>query len=87
MEHIIYVRMDSCSNQYTVLFLGLLEQEFFRDDTLNIDIKPPMHYLGQTSLANVTCPSTTAFDALASDAATILQAKFRGESFQHYLYY
>ncbi|GAV07051.1 hypothetical protein RvY_16939 [Ramazzottius varieornatus] len=57
---------------------GLLEQEFFNDDTLNIDIKPPMHYLNQTSLANVACPSTTAFDTIAAEAATTLQATYRG---------
>ena len=62
-----------------VFRLGLLEQEFFNDDTLNIDIKPPMHYLNQTSLSNVACPSTTAFDSIANEAATTLQATYRGK--------
>ncbi|XP_055341673.1 uncharacterized protein LOC129590457 [Paramacrobiotus metropolitanus] len=57
---------------------GLLETGYFDNDTLNIDIKPPMHYLQQTSLHNVQCPSTTAFDQMATDAATTLNAACKG---------
>jgi hypothetical protein len=59
---------------------GLLEQEFFNDDNLNIDIKPPMHYLQQTSLTNVTCPSTTVFGTMASEPAAALQASYDGNN-------
>ncbi|XP_055337835.1 uncharacterized protein LOC129587908 [Paramacrobiotus metropolitanus] len=57
---------------------GLLDKNFLAKDNLSAPNKRPKFYIEQTSLHDLVCPSTTAFEEVAKEAVTTMNAATRG---------